>query len=197
MDKIFNDYLQKIERYLKPLPLSERMDILKEISSQMIELETAGLGQTEIINRLGSPKKLAKSYLDLLINDEKSVFRYKLLAICAYYTLAGFTGVMIISILMVCAVVFIFCGFVTPLISLFKLIDYIFNLNLPYMEHVGVAFGSVQLSPIWSFLISLLLAAGLLIVGWGCWKLLVTYIKGMRLVKCHLSSDERKINLKR
>lgn len=28
MEKILNDYLEKIERYLKPLPISERVDIV-------------------------------------------------------------------------------------------------------------------------------------------------------------------------
>ena len=33
MEKILNDYLEKIEKYLKPLPVSERVDIVKEIKS--------------------------------------------------------------------------------------------------------------------------------------------------------------------
>ena len=33
MEKILNDYLEKIEKYLKPLPASERVDIVKEIKA--------------------------------------------------------------------------------------------------------------------------------------------------------------------
>ena len=36
MEKILNDYLEKIEKYLKPLPISERVDIVKEIKSDGI-----------------------------------------------------------------------------------------------------------------------------------------------------------------
>ena len=32
MEKILNDYLEKIEKCLKPLPVSERVDIVKEIN---------------------------------------------------------------------------------------------------------------------------------------------------------------------
>ena len=39
MEKILNDYLEKIERYLKPLPISERVDIVKEIQSEIFELQ--------------------------------------------------------------------------------------------------------------------------------------------------------------
>ena len=39
MEKVLNDYLEKIEKYLKPLPVSERVDIVKEIKSEMLELQ--------------------------------------------------------------------------------------------------------------------------------------------------------------
>ena len=42
MEKILNDYLEKIERYLKPLPISERVDIVKEIQSEIFELQSNG-----------------------------------------------------------------------------------------------------------------------------------------------------------
>ncbi len=38
MEKIMDDYLEKIEKYLKPLPASDRVDIVKEIKSEMVEL---------------------------------------------------------------------------------------------------------------------------------------------------------------
>ena len=49
MEKILNDYLEKIEKYLKPLPLSERVDIVKEIKSEILELQANGKTAEEII----------------------------------------------------------------------------------------------------------------------------------------------------
>lgn len=190
MDKTFNEYIQKVEKYLKPLPSLERMDILKEINSQILELENAGKTKEDILQRLGSPKELAKSYLSLLIGDEKSLLRNKVLAICAYYTLASFTGMIIIPILFICATVFIFCGVATPIISLIKMFDYLLNLGLPYMDHVGTSFGSLQMNPILGFLISLPMAALLFGAGRGCWKLLLAYIKGIKQIKRHVSDNE-------
>ena len=70
MEKILNDYLEKIERYLKPLPISERVDIVKEIQSEIFELQSNGKNAKEIMERLGNPKELAKAYLgDLIAKD--------------------------------------------------------------------------------------------------------------------------------
>ena len=63
MEKRLDDYPERIEKYLKPLPLSERMDIVKEIKSDMLDLQRDGKTVDEIIERLGSPKELAKAYL--------------------------------------------------------------------------------------------------------------------------------------
>ena len=69
MEKRLDDYLERIEKYLKPLPLSERMDIVKEIKSDMLDLQRDGKTVDEIIERLGSPKELAKAYLGNLIAE--------------------------------------------------------------------------------------------------------------------------------
>ena len=56
MEKILNDYLEKIERYLKPLPISERVDIVKEIQSEIFELQSNGKNAKEIWNGWGIQK---------------------------------------------------------------------------------------------------------------------------------------------
>ena len=67
MEKILNEYLEKMEKNLKPVAVSERVDIIKEIKSEMQELQSAGIPAEQIIERLGDPKDLAKAYLgDLL-----------------------------------------------------------------------------------------------------------------------------------
>ena len=73
MEKILNDYLEKIERYLKPLPISERVDIVKEIQSEIFELQSNGKNAKEIMERLGNPKELAKAYLGDLIAKDTSL----------------------------------------------------------------------------------------------------------------------------
>ena len=63
LEKSLNEYLEKIEKYLKPLIVSERVDIVKEIKSEMLELQASGTSTEQIIERLGNPKELARAYL--------------------------------------------------------------------------------------------------------------------------------------
>ncbi len=132
MEKILNDYLEKIEKYLKPLPLSERVDIVKEIKSEILELQGDGKTSEEIIERLGNPKELAKAYLGDLIAKSSSFSWNRVLAICAYYSLASLSGLIVIPVLAICAPVFIVCAIATPILGAVKLIDALLNLGIPY-----------------------------------------------------------------
>ena len=52
-----------MERRLRPLPAVERADIVKEIQSEMLELQADGAAPEQIVARLGDPRVLARSYL--------------------------------------------------------------------------------------------------------------------------------------
>lgn len=60
MEKVLNDYLEKIEKYLKPLPVSERVDIVKEIKSEMLELQSEGKQAEETSSVWATPKHWRK-----------------------------------------------------------------------------------------------------------------------------------------
>ena len=135
MEKILNDYLEKIEKYLKPLPVSERVDIVKEIKSEILELQGDGKTSEEIIERLGNPKELAKAYLGDLIAKSSSFSWNRVLAICAYYSLASLSGLIVIPVLAICAPVFIVCAIATPILGAVKLIDALLNLGIPYASY--------------------------------------------------------------
>lgn len=59
MEKELNDYLEKVEKHLKPLPVSERIDIVQEIKSEILELRGEGRSAEDILARLGDPRELA------------------------------------------------------------------------------------------------------------------------------------------
>lgn len=42
MDKILEKYLDTVDRHLRPLPASERVDIVKEIKGSMMEMQSRG-----------------------------------------------------------------------------------------------------------------------------------------------------------
>lgn len=183
MNGEFDNYLKEVNKHLKPLPLSERMDIIKEIRSQIIELETVHNTPEEILSRFGSPKNLTKAYLSNLITEKKSLSLNTILALCAYYTLVGFTGIIILPILIICASVFSVCSIVTPILVCIKMLNSLLNLGLPLTDHVEISAGVFPLNPILEFLLSLPLGALLFTIGWGCWKLLRAYIKSLGKAK--------------
>ena len=51
MDKTLSDYLDQVDRRLRPLPAGERADIILEIRSEILELEAAGAAPEEKIGR--------------------------------------------------------------------------------------------------------------------------------------------------
>lgn len=176
MERILNNYLEKIEKYLKPLPVSERVDIVKEIKSEMLELQDNGKKAEEIIERLGDPKELAKAYLGDLISNSNSLGSNRVLAICAYYSLASFSGLFVIPILAICSPVFILCAIAAPILGAVKLIDALLNLGIPYAGNIDIS--GIQ-NPFIVFILCIIIGVALYLVGYGCWKLLVRYIKAV------------------
>lgn len=184
MEKILNDYLEKIEKYLKPLPVSERVDIVKEIKSEMLELHGNGKKAEEIIERLGNPKELAKAYLGDVITKGNSFSWSRILAICAYYSLASVSGLFVIPVLVICSPVFILCAMATPILGVIKLIDTLLNLSIPYAKNIGIS--GVE-NPYIVFVLCVIIGVVFYLMGWGCWKLLVRYIKAIGYTKKRLS----------
>ena len=184
MEKILNDYLEKIEKYLKPPPVSERVDIVKEIKSEILELQSDGKSAAQIIDRLGDPKELAKAYLGDLIAKDNSSSWNRVLAICAYYSLASLSGLIVIPVLAICAPVFALCGIACPILGGINLVDSLLNLGIPFADSIGV-YGIEN--PALVFILCLIVGVLCIFIGWGCWKLLVHYIKVVSKTRERLS----------
>lgn len=184
MEKCLEAYLEKVEKCLKPLPSSERVDIVKEIKSEMLELQAEGKTAEEVVARLGKPGELAKAYLSDLITKDTSFSWTRVLALCAYYSAAGLSGMFVIPTLIICAPVFMMCGMVAPLLGAVKLVDTVLRLGIPGVQYIGVA--GVN-NPVLVFALCVVFGVALFLAGYGCWRLLVLYIKGMGRVKTGLS----------
>lgn len=117
MEKILNNYLEKLEKNLKPMPVSERVDIVKEIKREILELQSDRKTSEEIIGRLGNSKELAKAYLGDSIAKSSSFSWNSVLAICAYYSLASLSGLIVIPVLVICAPIFNVCAIATPILG--------------------------------------------------------------------------------
>ena len=184
MEKMLNNYLEKIEQHLKPLPVSECVDIVKEIKSEMSELQNVGKTSEEIIDRLGDPKELAKTYLGDVILKEKTISSTKVLAMIAYYSLASLSGIIVIPTLVVCAPVFIICGVICPILGVIKMLDSLLKLGIPYAENIVVE--GIE-NPFVTFLLCVAIGLVLFLAGRACQKLLLYYFKVVSKTKDRLS----------
>lgn len=188
MNTTLEKYLTAIDKNLRPLPTSERVDIVKEIKGSILEMEQENLPIAQILERLGNPKELAKAYLGDLLSKGTGFSWNRLLTICAFYSVVGFSGIIIIPALAIIAPVFIGCGLFLPVLGAVKMIDYIFHLGIPYIADVGIVLsGIVEINPIVEFIISIPTAILLCWGGRGCWNLLVGYCKKVSKTKADLS----------
>lgn len=186
MNQASEKYLSTINRHLKPLPISERIDIIKEIKSTLLELEHDGLSEKQSLERLGEPKELAKAYLADLLTKEKNFGLTRLLTLCAFYSVVGFSGLFIIPILGVLAPSFLLCGILSLAAGTVKLLDSLLKLRLPFAQYIGFEFNSVELSPIPTFLLSIGIGLVLFLIGYGSWRLLLLYCRKVGKTKKRL-----------
>ena len=80
----------------------------------------------------------------------------------------------------ICAPAFLLCGVVTPLLGAVKAVDVALGLHIPCVQYIGIA--GVQ-NPVLVFVLCILAGIALFALGYGCWKLLVGYVKSVSRVK--------------
>ena len=179
MERTMNEYLEKVEKYLKPMAVSERIDIVKEIKSEMQELQGNGVSAEQIIERLGNPKELAKAYLGETI--AKSGFSWhKLSAVIAFYSLAGIGGLFILPITSICGIAFMISGVLCPIAGIIKLAAHLMGYEI---TEIGISMGSFSANAIVFLPISILLGVVLFVIGKLLWKLTIVIIKSMSIGK--------------
>lgn len=185
MDKILNDYLEKTDRYLRPMPAGERVDIIKEIKSEMLELEAEKhLTPAEITERLGSPKELAKAYLGGSITKDSSFSLRKLLCIASFAGLAGgsifilpFTGMLSCGLLL--------GGIISPIGGIIKLVGFLLGFDIPF---IMFQIGSYTAHPLAVFPLSVLFGLLFFLAGRGLWRLTIKYVKALSSSKARIHS---------
>ena len=78
-----------MEKTLKPMVVSKRVDIVKEIRSEMLELQGNGVSPEQIIVRGENLKELRKAYLGETMTKNRGFNWRKLSVTITFYNLAG------------------------------------------------------------------------------------------------------------
>lgn len=174
MEQYLEDYLERIDRHLRPMPVSERVDIVQEIRSELLELEAQGMGPEAITARLGEPKELAAAYLgDAIVRNPRFSWR-RLGSVAAFYSLAGLGGMIVLPATSITAAAFLFSGAVVPAAGLLKFLGSLVGLEVPW---VALQFGSWAAPPSVVFLTSVGVGLLLLLAGRGLWRVTVETVR--------------------
>lgn len=174
MEQALDTYLDRIDRYLRPMAASERVDIVKEIKSEILELDAGGLSSQEIIARLGEPKELAAAYLSEAIIKNPQFSWKRLGALAAFYSLAGLGGMIVLPTTSITAVTFMLCGAVVPALGLIKFLASLVGIDVPW---VMLQFGTWTAPAVLAFPVSVLTGLLLLLAGRGLWKFTVHFVQ--------------------
>ena len=176
LEKSLNEYLEKVEKYLRPMALSERVDIVKEIKSEMLELQAEGISAEQIAARLGDPRELARAYLGDSIAKGRGFGWRRVSMLIAFYGLAGIGWMIVLPITSISGIAFMLTGILCPVLGVVKLVAHLMGYEL---DAIGMSFGSYSAGPVAFLPLSVLLGAVVFLVGWLLWKLTVFIVKSM------------------
>lgn len=133
------------------------------------------------INDLLSGERIdKKDYQEKLEENILNTINYsnqKIIKSILFYISVFFSGIFIIPTLGIIAPTFIFCGILTPILGLTKLIGYIFRFEVPY---IVFQIGKYELNPIYGFILSTITGLILYIIGKASWKTLLKYISKVK-----------------
>lgn len=174
MDKALDAYLEQIDRRLRPLPASERLDIVQEIRSGMLELEAEGLSPEEIVQRLGDPRGMAAAYLGEAIARRPGFSWSRLGAVAAFFGMAGALGMFVLPVTSVLAVGLMCSGIVSPAAGILKFAASLAGIDLPF---IMFQFGAYTASPGAALVLSVVAGALLFWAGRGLWRLTVGLVQ--------------------
>lgn len=176
MDAVLEEYLNCVDQHLKQISVLRRMDIVSDIKKRIIEMQEQNFNNKQILDKLGDPKDLAKSYVgDLGVTKQfnKNNFGLKIL----FYSLIALSGMIVIPCCFIIAIVFILCGVIIPPLAFIKMINSLFNLGIPYFNYVQITIGNIVFHPIFEFVVALVCGCLLIIFGVLSWKILTYFIR--------------------
>jgi uncharacterized membrane protein len=181
MDKELELYLITEEKYLKNMPVSERIDVIKELKSCIEELQlNNALNAKEILARLGSPKELAAGYLGDKITMGNSFSFKKLWMVFSFYSLVSLSGMFIIPCGTVLAGGLMLCGIGFPIVGVINLLGFYLGFDV---SNIAIQFGSYEPHPLLALPILIIASVFLFILGRVLWKAVIKYIRKVSAAK--------------
>ncbi len=104
------EYLNKVDTELAGLNKMERQEIINEINSHIYEAKNSGENIDDIIKKLGNPKKLARSYRNVYIIENKQFKIKDLLSSFTFFSWIAFSSMIVLTTLPILSIGFLLIG---------------------------------------------------------------------------------------
>lgn len=153
--------------------------MVKKMKNGNLDLQADDKTAEEIRDRPGKAKALTNAYA-------RGAGRKNSFVLWGGYISACFMGLLVIPVLGVCASVFLLCAIVIPALGTIKLVGALLHWDV--VNYIVVS--SID-SPALLFAISLFMGGILYVLGKGCWKILLCYIRSVGKMKKQLSTSCR------
>lgn len=168
LNKGIEQYLSQVDRYLKPLNVSEKTDILSELKSSFYERIKNGQSEEEILADMEPAKVLAMSYLGESIIENRGFSLGQFMKALGFYSLASMAWVSIIPTLAVLSLGFFISSGVSILAGFLAMLKGMLRISL--LDRVRIVFFVDEITGIPALLIGLVMAVIFVGLGIACWK---------------------------
>lgn len=188
MEKEIEVYLAAVERHLRALGTSERIDIISEIKSHIQEKKLDQQFTTQqILSDLGSPRALARGYVGETVSKRDRTSFSQAMRLAAFYGVTGLHGSFVVPTLAITAWALYFCTGVICVAAVLRVLADFLHINLPFMLF---NFGSWSPPTFVAVPLALVIAWLCYIGGRKLWALLKRYISKVSEQHQSLKSDE-------
>jgi uncharacterized membrane protein len=166
MTSEIDKYLQKVSAKLARMPVFEKEEILNEIKNHIHEAVSRQEPLQNVLDRLGSPSKLAGSYT-VLYDLEKSRYTHAFHHV-SFFLSTGLTSVVVIPLLFILSILFVVTAVVSFIISVAELF-----IDIPG----GIVLNSTTYTGFPQLIVGIISSVILTGLALLLWKALMKYLK--------------------
>lgn len=188
MTELSKPFLEKVYRSLQGISAEEKSEIIEEIQNHINEAVRDGASEQAVIDNLGDPVILAKSYVGENILKHKSFNPAYLAKMIRFYSFTGLSGMFVIPCTAVLSIGLYFSAIVAGLAGLAQAFANLFGYSVPITTF---NFGFWQAPDIIAIPLTFVFAVLFYLGGKKLWQILNNYLAAISKQHRKLTRFER------
>lgn len=173
MTELSKPFLEKVYRNLQGIAAEEKSEIIEEIQNHIAEAVRDGASEQAVIDNLGDPAALAKSYVGETILRHRSFNPAYLAKMIRFYSFTGLSGMFVIPFTAVLSIGLYFSAIIACLAGLIQAIANLFGYTVPFTTF---DFGFWQAPTIIAIPLTFVFAVLFYLSGKKLWQTLNNYL---------------------